>query len=517
MPFSAFQPHAPTRILLTAAEAYPALEQLFLSARQEIWASFLVFDLTTELRSTEGRRVGQTWFDLMVHTLRRGVAVHMVISDFDPIVRPDLHRNSWRSARMFWSAAEMAGPAAKLDMKVALHPSETGLLPRLAVWPLAMHKVHCLAKGLNAKEPALRANALRDMPLARKALTERADGTLRPRWAQLPRLYPGVHHQKLAVFDRARLYIGGLDLDERRYDTPDHKRPGSDTWHDVQLISEGPVVAEAQAHLESFLAVTAGQTPPPRQRRFLRTLSRQRRLQLPFFGPRPVLQEIATAHEALTARAERLIYVESQYFRDTDYAHYLAAAAIRNPRLTMILTLPAAPEEVAFEKARGLDDRYGEYLQARALRILQKGFGPRLFVGGAAQPRRTLEKGRAQMLGAPLVYIHAKVSIFDGRSAIVSSANMNGRSLRWDTEAGVFLNKAAEVADLHRRILGHWLPKDAGEAYFKLETAQQAWAQLALSNARKPAEQRRGFILPYDIRIAEKFGQMLPGIPEEMC
>jgi phospholipase D1/2 len=51
----------------------------------------------------------------------------------------------------------------------------------------------------------------------------------------LPRLHPATHHQKLAVFDRRRLYIGGLDLDERRWDTPEHDRPGAETWQDLQL------------------------------------------------------------------------------------------------------------------------------------------------------------------------------------------------------------------------------------------------------------------------------------------
>ena len=65
-------------ILVTAAEAYPALERAFLSAEREIVAGFRVFDLKTRLRSAEGLAVGETWFHLMIHTLRRGVAVRLV-------------------------------------------------------------------------------------------------------------------------------------------------------------------------------------------------------------------------------------------------------------------------------------------------------------------------------------------------------------------------------------------------------------------------------------------------------
>lgn len=513
---TAFRNRATTQVLLTASEAYPELERAFLAARSEIWASFLVFDLTTELRSPEARKIGQTWFDLMVATLRRGVSVHFAIADFDPVVRPEMHRMSWRSRRQFLAAAELAGPEAQLDMRVATHAARTGLLPRLAVWPMVAHRLVRIAARLDAMPPDHRAEAMTEMPGLAPLLRQGADGRVRARWWRPPELLPAIHHQKLAVFDRSRLYIGGLDLDERRFDTPDHDRPGRETWHDVQLLTEGPVVAEAQAHLETFLDATAGKVTPAPQRRFLRTLSQQRRFGPVSFGPKPVLQEIAEAHEALAATAQRLIYLESQYFRDRGLAQALARAARRNPRLSLILILPAAPDEVAFERATGLDSRFGEYLQARCLRTVIAAFRGRIFIGGAAQPRRGRDRGRAQMKGAPLVYIHAKVSVFDETAAIVSSANLNGRSLRWDTEAGLFLNRRDDVVQLRHRVMEHWLPDAAGPEFFDPVTAQQAWAGLALANASRPPEQRAGFLLPYDVKIAERFGVPLPMIPEEM-
>jgi hypothetical protein len=114
------------RFLLTAAEAYPALEAAFLAAKTEIWASFLVFDPSTGLRSADGLAVGQTWFDLIVHTLQRGVRLNMVISDFDPIGAPRLHRATWRSLRMLIAAAEVAG-SDRLKVTAALHPGEASL------------------------------------------------------------------------------------------------------------------------------------------------------------------------------------------------------------------------------------------------------------------------------------------------------------------------------------------------------------------------------------------------------
>lgn len=85
-------PNRSVRILLTASEAYPALERAFLAAEIEVLASFLIFDLTTRLRSTKALMIGRTWFDLIFHTLERGVALHFCISDVYSIARAAMHR-----------------------------------------------------------------------------------------------------------------------------------------------------------------------------------------------------------------------------------------------------------------------------------------------------------------------------------------------------------------------------------------------------------------------------------------
>jgi phospholipase D1/2 len=375
---------------------------------------------------------------------------------------------------------------------------------------------------LRRQVDAHRLNALREMPGVGRMLAAK-DALPRPRLLAVPPLYPATHHQKLAVFDGTDLYIGGLDLDERFFDTPDHQQPGHETWHDVQLMIRGEVARDAMAHLGGFLDIIEGKvdpTPPAPERqslRFVRTLSRRRgRGAWRFISPEPVVHEIDTAHADWIQRAERLIYIETQYFRNRRMARRLAMAARERPELRMILILPAAPDDVAFEGATGLDARLGEFLQAKCLRILRRGFGRRLFVGGAAQPRRTRATGRAQLRGAPLVYIHAKVSIFDDRAAIVSSANLNGRSLRWDTEAGVVMSDTEAVNRLRLRLMAHWLPEDAAADYFDPLRAVPAWWALASRNAKLPPEKRRGFLLPYDLRSAELFGRAFPLVPDEM-
>ena len=513
---------AAVQIHVTAAEAYPTLERAFLSAEREIVAGFRVFDLRTKLRSEEGLTIGKTWFDLVVHTLRRGISLRVILSDFDPVARPMLHRTTWRMVRMFIAAAELAGPKSKLKIVPAMHSAVAGIGPRMLFWPVVLSRLVRVSGWLRKLLPPHRFNALREMPGVRRLMADKEG--LWPRLLHLPPLYPATHHQKLAVFDGKRLYIGGLDLDERFYDTPDHRQPAHETWHDVQLMVEGPVAKDALDHLMGFLPAVAGDAEPLPQAperdglRFVRTLSRRRGWGWSAIGiaPEPMVGEIEAAHREAIAGASRLIYVETQYFRDRRLAKVLADRARAEPGLRMILILPAAPDDVAFEGNTALDARLGEFLQAQSLRILRKGFGPRLFVGGAAQPRRSRARGRARFKGAPMVYIHAKVSIFDDARAIVSSANLNGRSLRWDTEAGLVITRAEEAAALRRRLMEHWLPKDAEAALFDAGTAVSAWRSLAARNASLKPEERRGFLLPYDFKAAEEFGRAFPLVPDEM-
>lgn len=507
--------------LLTASEGFPALEREFLGARSEIWASFRIFDLDTALRSPEGREVGATWFDLIRHTLARGVTLNIAITDFDPIAKPRLHRGTWRSVRQLTAAAELANASRRLHVIAAMHPASTGLGARLLFWPLIFARQFRLSRWLNRLSPDARSAALREMPGIPARLVLRGNGSVRPRLWPLPRLYPATHHQKLAVFDRHRLYIGGLDLDERRFDTPRHDRSAAQTWHDVQLLMTGPAAREAQSHLETFLDVTAGRIEARRHRFVLRTLSRPRPRNLVHFGPIPVVQEIADAHEHLARHARRLIYIETQYFRDLAFARYLARLAQEKPDLTMILILPGAPEEVAFDGRISLDARFGEFLQSRALRMIQKAFRGRLFVGAAAQARPDDGRpgngtGREVLHGAPIIYIHAKVSVFDDSAAIVSSANLNGRSLRWDTEAGVVLRERDQIRALRRKVMAHWLPGKPDVAYFDPARAVSAWRTLALDNLRRAPADRHGFLLPYDVKAAERFASDVPFVPPEL-
>jgi phospholipase D1/2 len=511
-------PDPDIELYLTAGEAFPALERAFLTARSEILAGFRIFDLTTRLRSDEAREIGETWFDLIAHTLSRGVAVTFTLSDFDPVVRPELHRGSWRSHRMFLAAAEHSDHPDLLTVRVAMHPATVGWLPRLALWPKTYGLLKDIARDLNALGADKRQTHLENMPGLAPLLKRSDAGVTAKAWPPA-QLIPATHHQKLAVFDSAAVYIGGLDLDERRYDTPEHERMAEETWHDAHMmVRRVDLAASARQHLLSFWkddATTIAEMPSGG---FLRTLSAPRKFNLLSMSPRQEITEIANAHMTEAAKATRLIYLETQFFRDRRLAEKLAQAARENPDLSLILILPAAPEDVAFENTQSSDKRYGEYLQAKCVAILRAAFGARLFIGAPARPTSETrhDPGRAALAGAPIVYVHAKVSVFDETAAVISSANLNGRSHYWDTEAGVLIRDPHAVRGIRRQCMAHWLPEDTGAEYFEVETATQAWAALADENEGAAPHERRGFLLPYPDAPARRFGKNLPGVPEEM-
>lgn len=505
------------KVLITAEDAYPELERAFLNARREISGCFRVFDLNTKLRSPEAREIGTSWFDLIIHTLDRGVSIRLVVSDFDPIAAVHLHRLAWQTQRQISAVRELTRPGARLQFTVALHEAKSGVFPRMVFYPLVRTKIREMVDKWCHMSKHERERFRVETPRLRSLCRVDDRGQLCfP--LQLMDLHPATHHQKLAVFDGRQVYIGGLDLNERRYDTKQHAQAPSQTWHDVQVMATGPVAKAAQAHLDGFLETVARRAaPPPAATGFLRTLSR-RRLNAPMrMSPHTVLREIETAHMRAIAKAERLIYLETQYFRHVPLARALARRARQCPDLRVILVIPAAPEEVAFSSDPGLDGRFGEHQQTRALAYLKAAFGPdRLVIASPVQPRESDSSERDALEDAPLIYVHSKVSIFDEAAAIVSSANLNGRSMRWDTEAGLHVTRSDQIAEIRARVMGCWLPKDVEESFLNIDTCFDAWQRMVASNSVLPPQHREGFLVDYDSDAAKAIALPLPGMPEEV-
>lgn len=504
-------------VLVTAQEAYPRLEELFLEASDKIEMGFRLFDLRTKLKSPRACAIGEIWADLFVHTLNRGIPITLTVSDFDPVMAHDLHEQAWRSVAISQAVNEMAAPeAAKLTTRAVQHPAKGGIVPRLVFAASTRRELKLIVHKLNGdSDPAARLQAAPGLGHLLCIKNDKISITRRA----LPELHPVTLHHKMAVFDAQTTYLGGLDLNERRVDGLSHDKPAQQTWHDLQLIVRDPAVAtSASIFLASLRDVISGKAPfPTLAPPFLNTVSKKRDRNAFHLAPETVNDGLLQAHIAQIARAKRFIYLETQYFRDHQITSALVKASESNPDLRLIVLLPAAPEEVAFDDEFGLDGRFGEYLQARSLRRLQRAFGKRFLAASPVQPRRPDHRDvateRSTLTGAPIVYVHSKVSIFDASAAIVASANLNGRSMKWDAEAGILLDDPAQVEALASKVYEHWLGEDTS---YDLKDPYATWYNRAQKNAQLKPEQRTGFVVPHDLKPAARIGLPVPGAPEEM-
>lgn len=477
-------------VLVTAEQAWPAFERAVLAAKQEITASFRLFDFSTPLLSPEARKTGDTWAELIADALRRGVHVRLVVSDFDPVMAAPLHLAAQNTLAQASKIAQGLSPeqSTRLSVTAALHPARAGILPRLAFSPFVLRKLRKLPRRL------------------------------RPSAAEtgLPQLHPVSHHQKVAVIDREILYIGGLDQNRRRYDTLSHDQPAFKTWADVQLLLRGPEAEEAAGHLDSFLEDIAARRQPAAGRQIRRTLSVPRRAGFWALSPKTVLREIEEDHLTAFQKARHLIYLETQFLRSSVIARGLADAARRNPDLSLILILPGLPEDVAFDGNQELDARYGMALQAEALEKVSAAFGSRACIASPVQPRMAARDAPSVLAGSPLIYLHSKALITDRDFALVGSANLNGRSMRWDSEAALRITSRGRIRQLWQALAGHWWQEDLPDQALDPARAAAWWQDEIRRNQVRRPEARRGFLVPHDPGRMAELQQPLPGATEDI-
>ncbi|MCE0504433.1 phospholipase D-like domain-containing protein [Roseivivax sp. GX 12232] len=489
--------------LVTAEEVFPALERLVASAEREVLLSFRVLEPGTKLRAPELRERGlEDWSDLIAWVSSRGIAVRILLSDFDPLFAAGLHRDAWAAASRFADRAE-----GDTQILCAPHAQEVGWLWRQMLWTKITEKLQHLR---NADPNKL-------TPVQRAVLKLR------------PRLRPVSIHQKLAVVDDRAAVIGGLDVNERRWDTNAHQGSGEETWHDVSVAIEGDVARQARGHfIDTWNAALEGeaadlgtraQAMPAEPRtqgasdlRLVRTLSVPMRG--PFaFSPRPRYPEHEETLLRAFAEARKHIYLETQFLRHRPIVRALIRAAEAQPELTLVVLLPVEPERVLYDGDRSLNARHAHALQTHALNDLTRAYGERLAIVTPAQTKSTENDHPERLHGAAPIYVHAKVVLIDDAFGLVGSANLNGRSMRWDTEASVLFRDPGTVQGLRERLAGKWLGARAAEG-----DSRQAshWRAVAEDNSTLPPEERNGFALPYPIGRARRFSRYLPLLPADM-
>lgn len=520
------------------------MEGLVLAATEHLCCGLHIFSPRTKMRSHEAHRAGIVdWGGLLADALARGVSVRILLNDFDPAGAPDMHASVWERVDLLGAAlADLDDAArARFEMLVAHPGGRVGFLLRLAIWP----KVRGLMQA------ARRQFAEEGRPLPPGLRPDLAGDADLPWWPPLPN-FTQTMHQKFLVADGRRAMLGGLDINERRYDDPGHRRQAEKTWHDVSISVEGEPAADLKSHFDAcWQAVrrdgvshagayrdqhrdcpirfvepdpqTAADAAPPRlpAREGVRAAATRAAMgSSPLrLGPRPRERSLETAHLDLIGSARRLLYMETQFFRSSVIRDALAAAMGENEGLHVIMLLPGAPDVVAYDGKKSAVHRYGEWLQMRALNRLSGRFPNRFGAFSLTNDRtRSEQHERDALHGKAMVYVHSKLAVADDRSAIVSSANLNARSMQWDIEAGITTDNAGFAA----RLRGDLWRTHLGETAMAIDPCDDPAGALALWRGQAAERQAAGSapakagVVPFPLERTRRFATRHLFLPEQL-
>ena len=297
----------------------------------------------------------------------------------------------------------------------------------------------------------------------------------------------GSHHQKFVVIryrdDPARdvAFVGGMDLAHNRRDDADHggdpqPQPLTEEygdhppWHDVQVMIHGPAVHDVETVFrerwedptplsqapwrrlaDRLRGLDTSPDPLPEQRpappeaghhvvQLLRTYPNLRHgRDYPF--ARGGERSVARGYSKAVARAERIVYVEDQYFWGHDVADIFAPTLRDHPELRLVVVIPLVPD------IAGLN-RVPQYLgRERALDTLMR-----------VAPGRVAAYGIENHAGTP-VYVHAKVCVIDDVWASTGSDNFNRRSWTHDSELSAVVLDRDYALDLRLTLAAEHLDR----------------------------------------------------------
>lgn len=274
-----------------------------------------------------------------------------------------------------------------------------------------------------------------------------------------------AHHQKIVVVDDAVAFCGGLDITIRRWDTAEHRlddarrvdpagvpyRP----FHDVQAVVDGAASrALAELARERWMRGACERTPPVRP-----TGDPWPSRVKPDFGEIDVgiartlpaseetqeVREVEALFFDAIDRASRTIYIENQFLTADRLAHHLAKRMQQQPELEVLLVAPKA---------------HDSWLEAHIMRAGRVRFMEIIKAARVADRAALLCPYVSAGDHSIDVMVHSKVMVVDDVLLRVGSANLNNRSIGFDTECDLAIEAKTHeerrtVAHMRNRLLGH--------------------------------------------------------------
>jgi phosphatidylserine/phosphatidylglycerophosphate/cardiolipin synthase-like enzyme len=279
--------------------------------------------------------------------------------------------------------------------------------------------------------------------------------------------FGACHHQKVIVIDDALAFCGGADFGQDRWDTPEHLdddarrvRPGRsgghfDSRHEVMALMDGaPAAALGELFRDRWRRATGETLSAPEEAmpaawpeaiapNFTDARMSLARAAAEWRGQEEIRETQALTVASIGA-ARRCIYLENQYFTSPVAAEALAdrLADADGPEVVLVSTQhsPSWFDRLTMDRARG------DFI--RRLRRADRHGRFHVYSPVTAHKR--------------IIIVHAKVAIIDEVFVRIGSANMNNRSVGFDSECDAVIHAENDanrraVEQLRARLVRHWL------------------------------------------------------------
>ncbi len=273
---------------------------------------------------------------------------------------------------------------------------------------------------------------------------------------RLDRAHPpgGAHHMKLLIVDDQVAFCGGIDMTMGRWDTRGHEenRAGRCSprgaplppWHDVTSCISGPLARVLGDLARDRWRRATGEAPEPDSVQSdpwpeglvpqMKDIDVAVARTLPEYDGYEEVREIEAATLHVLRSARDVLYIESQYLASRRIVDVLEERLAEEGGPEIVVLNP--------ETADGwLESKAMDSARVRMMRRLKDADVHDRFriyypVNGAGTP----------------IYVHSKVMFADDRYMKVGSANLNNRSMGFDTECDLVVD-AGEDEDVRAQIV----------------------------------------------------------------
>lgn len=295
------------------------------------------------------------------------------------------------------------------------------------------------------------------------------------------------HHQKIVVVDDAVAFVGGMDLAQARWDTPEHApdapervRSNGTAYppvHDVQMMVDGPA-AQALGELarERWRNATGRRIDgsgrpvrdawPPSVVPDLTDVDVAIARTVPKYNGTPEVSEVRQLYLDSIAAARHTLYFENQY---------LTASAIGDALEARLREL-GGPEIIVVSRLTGggwLEENTMEVLRARLLRRLR---------ASDRHARLRVYYPDCDGYVKECINVHSKLMVMDDRLLRIGSANLANRSMGLDTECDLAIEaREPRVREAIRRFRDRLLAEHLGVTPKQVDDAVEAAGSLALA------------------------------------